>query len=187
MSSRSHFYIGTVDISALKAQLQDQSLYGKYNFRREFYASPHTSMTDIWVRYNKPEAIGEHFNDEHSSIWYPVIEQIPAVLPIVMQLMKALDGERLGGVLITKLPPGGKIESHIDSGWHAGYYDKFYVAVQNGEGSVFGFPDGEIKAKEGEVWQFDNSVPHWVENNSDTDRISMIVCIRTLQRSLSEH
>lgn len=187
MSSRSHQLIGHVDISVLKGQLQDPTLYGKYNFRREYAASPHLAMTDIWVRYNHVNNMGEKFNDEHTSVWYPVIEKIPAVLPIVFQIMQHVGGERLGGVLITKIPPGGRIEPHTDSGWHAEYYDKFYVAVQNGKGSIFGFQDGDIDAKEGEVWQFDNSVPHWVINNSDQDRIAMIVCIRTLQRSLREH
>jgi len=31
----------------------------------------------------------------------------------------------------------------------------------------------------GDAWWFDNSVVHWVENNTDSDRIAMIVCIRT--------
>ena len=70
---------------------------------------------------------------------------------------------------------------------HKGYgwvYDKFYVPIKNAKGSLFCFDDGVIEAEEGEVYQFDNSVPHWVENNSDEDRISMIVCVRTFQRSI---
>jgi len=108
-----------------------------------------------------------------------VIQPLP--VPCVFNFV---GGETLGGVLITKLPPSGIIDKHVDSGWHAGYYDKFYVPIQNANGSLFRFENGDIDAVEGEVYQFDNSVPHWVENNSDIDRISMVVCIRTFERSI---
>lgn len=186
MSSFSRLPI-SVDVSALKQSLIDHAfLFDQHPERRCSYASPHNGMTDIWVRYNQHDRIGPSFNDEHVPIWYPCIKHIPQVVPVVAQLMQFVAGEMLGGVLITKLPPGGKIARHIDYGWHAGYYDKFYIPIKNADGSVFAFDDGVINPEEGEVYWFDNSVPHWVENNSDEDRISMIVCIRTFERSLRE-
>jgi quercetin dioxygenase-like cupin family protein len=136
-------------------------------------------MSDIWVRYNDIKNLGEKFNDEHDSVWYPVAKRIPEVFPIVFGIMSAVSGERLGGVLITKLPPGGKIERHTDHGWHARYYDKYYVGIQTG--GVFGFEDGDIRSNEGDVYWFDNSIPHWVINDSDKDRVSLIVCIKRFQ------
>lgn len=177
----------TVGVEFLRLALQSQpELFDEYPERRCAYSSPHNGMTDIWVRYNSYDRMGPEFNDEHVPIWYPVIQQIPQVVPIVAQLMQFVAGEMLGGVLITKLPPGGRIEKHVDNGWHAGYYDKFYIPIQNADGAVFAFDDGVIAPKEGDVYWFDNSVPHWVENNSEEDRISMIVCIRTIERSLRE-
>lgn len=174
-----------LDVSQLKAEiLSHYEEFDKYNQRRVFENSPHAQMTDIWARYNdinpfleKGSLVG--FEAEHDSVWYPVIEKIPAVKKVVFDLMSKVDGERLGGVLITKLPVGGHIERHTDAGWHAQYYDKFFVPIQIQEGAVFGFDDGDIHAKEGEAWWFDNSNPHWVTNNSKCDRIGMIVCIRT--------
>jgi len=141
-------------------------------------------MTDIWVRYNdiepyknKGSLVG--FNAEHDSVWYPVLKKLPSAKKIALDLMNKVEGERLGGILITKLPPGGKIAKHTDDGWHARYYDKFYVPVLTKPGGVFCFEDGEIDAKYGEAWWFNNAHNHWVENNTDSDRISMIICIRT--------
>ena len=177
----------SVDVSGLKsAVLLHPELFDAHPERRVAYGSPHNGMSDIWVRYNSPYKKGLHFNDEHVAQWYPSVEFIPEVLPVVFDIFQRVGGEVLGGVLITKLPPNGTIEKHVDAGWHAGFYDKFYVPIQNAEGSLFCFDDGNIEAVEGDVYQFDNSVPHWVENNSDQDRISMIVCIRTLERSLRE-
>lgn len=176
-----------VDVSELKASLERNSdLFDEHPERRTSYATPHNGMTDIWVRYNDAARKGVGFNDEHVPVWYPCINRIPEVIPVVGAVFSGVLGEMLGGVLITKLPPGGRIEKHVDSGWHAEYYDKFYVPIKNAKGSIFCFEDGVIEAEEGEVYAFDNSVPHWVENNSDEDRISMIVCVRTFQRSIHE-
>lgn len=170
-------------------QLQEELLanydkFDKYDFRRTVPNSPHAEMQDIWVRYNDinpflEKGSLEGFNCEHDSVWYPVIESFPSLKKVVFELMHAVDGERLGGILITKLPPGGKIASHTDAGWHAQYYDKFYIPILNAKGAIFGFDDGVIDPDLGDAWWFDNSNSHWVDNNTDSDRIAMIVCVRT--------
>lgn len=166
-----------------RAILRQPKLFGKYPQRGNFEGSPHCAMKDIWVRYNDIEPYLERgnldgFADEHDSVWYPAAYAIPQVRKVVFDLMRLVEGERLGGILITKLPPGGKIEKHVDGGWHASYYDKYFVPILNEEGATFSFEDGVIHPKIGEAYWFNNSVPHWVENNTDSDRIAMIVCIR---------
>ena len=173
-----------LDVQPLRVALtHNPHLFGERDQRASAYASPHTAMKDIWVRYNDIRKFADgnlaHFNDEHDPIWYPAYYALPHLKTILFPLMAKVEGERLGGVLITKTPPGGRIDPHIDHGWHAGYYEKFYVPVQTGQGAVFGFPDGEIRATDGEVYWFRNDVPHWVANDSDIDRIAMIVCIKT--------
>ncbi len=160
------------------ALVRQPELFGKYTTRAEQYNTPHAQMTDLWVRYNDQKNVGPSFNEEHDSVWYPEVFAIPQVRPLVMSLMAHVEGERLGGVLITKLPPGGEIKPHVDFGWHASYYEKYFVPILNDEGAVFGFPDGVIRPQLGEVWWFRNDVPHWVKNDSSRDRIAMIVCIK---------
>jgi hypothetical protein len=175
----------SLDVLPLQKELlENLDEFDKYDYRRTFPNSPHAQMNDIWVRYNDIRPFEEKgslvgFEAEHDSIWYPVLDKIPSVKKIVFDLMHIVDGERLGGILITKLPAGGHIARHTDAGWHAQYYDKFYVPILNHKGSVFGFDDGIIEPELGEAWWFDNSNPHWVDNKSDCDRIAMIVCIRT--------
>ena len=166
------------------ALLRQPKLFGKYPFRGTVEGSPHSDMQDIWVRFNDVTPYLEKGNlqgitDEHDSVWYQSDYAIPQVLKIVFDLMRIVEGERLGGILITKLPPGGKIEKHIDGGWHAEYYDKYFVPILNEEGATFSFESGVITPKVGEAYWFDNSVPHWVDNNSNADRIAMVVCIKS--------
>ena len=137
-------------------------------------------MDDIWLRYGDIRGMIEtgdfsKIAEEHDSIW---LNDLPACKKLCFDVMALVDGERLGGVLITKLPPSGKIQPHSDSGWHADYYDKYYVPIENSRGSMFGFDCGIIEPDLGDVWAFDNSYNHWVENNSKEDRIAMIICIK---------
>lgn len=174
----------SIDVAPLTRALEAKPhLFGQRTERAKWYGSPHTQMSDIWVRYNDPKNLAggnrAAFNAEHDSVWYPVIDQLPEIKPIAFQLMALAEGERLGGILITKIPPGGEIGVHVDTGWHAGYYEKFYVPVKNGMGAVFGFPDGVIQGREGCAYWFRNDVPHWVKNGSSQDRIAMIVCIKS--------
>ena len=145
----------------------------------------HGGMTDIWVRYRDVEKYRQQhgddmsfFNHEHESVWLAPYEHLPSIKNIVFELMHTVQGTRLGGVLITKLPPGAKIHPHRDGGWHAGYYEKYYVAVKNAPGAVFCWEGEEIKAVTGDCYRFRNDTLHWVNNDSNEERIAMIICIR---------
>lgn len=169
-----------IDVAPLLAQLQAQpELFGVHPQRAMAQASPHQAMQDIWVRYNDIAHLGPQFNDAHDAVWYPAYAALPALKPLIFGLMYHVGGERLGGVLITKLPAGGDIAPHVDEGWHAGYYEKFFIALQSEPGAVFRFPDGDIHARAGDCYWFDNSVMHSVHNHSPVDRIALIVCIKT--------
>lgn len=165
-----------VDISQLKLELKRHpDIWDRNTARKDHPDSPHRQMKDIWVRYSAtPELHGPHISE-----WYDESYQIPSVRKIALQLMSFVEGEQLGGILITRLPPGGRIEPHTDKGWHAEFYEKYYIPVHNKEGAKFCFGDGEINPEEGDVYWFDNSLTHWVENNSTEDRIAMIVCIHS--------
>lgn len=177
-----------VNVETLNAELAARPGMWDINpLRKSLGDKPHARMSDIWVRYNdfakynpeKPAA----FNDEHVPVWYPAWDHLAALKPIVHGLMTAVEGEMLGGVLITRIPPGEGIGRHVDRGWHVEYYDKFYVTLKSSPGADFVCEhDGvteRLNPKPGEIWLFDNRKPHWVENNSMEDRVTLIVCIRT--------
>lgn len=147
-------------------------LWDQIPIRRIYEGSPHSEMVDIWVRFGK-----ELIEGEHEAVWYDS-EVAEAVKPIAEKLMDLVGGARLGGIWITKLPAGGKIDPHIDRGWHAGFYDKYYISLKSPKGSAFGFECGDIVSESGDCYFFRNDVLHWVTNNSDEERLTMIICIR---------
>jgi len=175
----------TVDVSEINRQLAEHpELWDGNPFRRTAAGSAHTEMRDIWVRYNdasKYLAKGSFagFNDEHVPVWYPAWSKVPSLRPVIFDLMARVEGEMLGGVLITRIPHGKGIAPHVDKSWHVDYYDKFYISLQAGPGAKFCSEDESIEPEVGDVWRFDNRHEHWVTNESGQDRVTLIVCIRT--------
>ena len=170
---------------ALEEINKNPELWNKFNHRRDHYKnSPHEDVLDIWLRYNRIENFDkdhpERFSDEHESVWYLAIEQLPEVRLLIDKLLWELPTKvKLGGCLITKIPAGKSVKPHTDNGWHAEYYkDKYLVLLQSAPGQLFCFDDETHEGIAGEVFKFENQSPHWVINPSDVDRISLIISIR---------
>lgn len=170
------------DVSRLQDQLACQpQLWDTIRYRSEHPQSPHREVSDIWVRYNPIENYKgdmSAFNAEHVPQWYPVAEQLPEAVRIANDLMGKVGGVSLGAVLITKIPAGKQVYPHIDGGWHARHFEKFAVQVRGHEAQAFHFKDEDLITRDGDLFWFDNAYPHWVTNDSDQDRITLIVCIR---------
>lgn len=173
------FLEATFDVNPLRAQLEANShLWDQYRWRTEHPHSPHREVSDIWVRYNAIGNLGPAFNNPHESVWYPVIKDLPGVRSLAEQMMQTVEGQQLGGVLITRISAGKQVYPHIDQGWHANYYEKFAVQIQGNDRQAFCFEGESLSAKPGESYWFDNHYKHWVTNDSDEDRITLIICIR---------
>lgn len=169
-----------INIEAVQKEIKDNAhLFGEFNARKE--AGPiHAQMDDIWLRYGDIKTMiqsGDYSKiaEEHDAIW---LQDLPECKKLCFKVMNLVDGERLGGVLITRIAPGGRILPHSDSGWHAEYYSKVYVPIENQPGSVLGFDSGVINPELGDAWMFDNSFTHWVINCSDEERVAMVICIK---------
>lgn len=167
----------------LLAVKQHPELWDQFTPRKIAPESPHTAMQDIWVRYNDIRNFADgdlsRFNDPHYPVWYPAYDALPQIRPIIFGLMARVEAVQLGGVLITKIPPGGRIESHVDRGWHVEHYNtKLYVVLQSNPQCLNRVEDEVVSMQAGEVWYFDNTREHEVVNNGDDDRITLIVCTR---------
>jgi hypothetical protein len=167
----------TFDVTQACHELENPAVWNLHGQRKAQYA--HVAMSDVWVRYNAIENYSDlaTFNEPHESVWYPEAGELPAVVDLVFQVMTAVRGERLGGVLITKIPAGGSVAPHVDGGWHARYYDKFAVQLMGTAEQGFCFEGYRLSALAGELYTFDNAQTHWVENPTTEDRCTLIICI----------
>jgi len=156
------------------ALLEHPELWDQNTARTANPASPHHGLSDIWARYAAPGVDGQK---PHQSVWYPCADVLP-LRELVEPLVRGVGGLELGGVLITRIPPGARCRPHTDPGWHARHYEKFAVQIASAPGQAFHFEDGHLVTKPGDVFWFDNAHTHWVTNDSNYERITLIVCIR---------
>lgn len=163
----------------MAAIVRQPELWNQNTLRTQHKGTAHCEASDIWLRFNDiKEATASEIMDGHESIDYPAFDSLPQARPLIFDLMRIVEGKRLGRVLITKLIPGAKILPHVDSGDHAAYYNRYHIILQNGPGSVFRCGDEVVCMKTGDVYWFDNSVEHEVINNSADDRLTMIVDVK---------
>jgi len=172
-----------IDVFPLKLALQIcPSLWNENNQRKEFEGSSHKVTSDIWIRYNDIKNLSqgyEKFTSEHEAVWYPAYYKLPHLRQIIFGLMARCEATRLGGVLITKIPAGGKVLPHVDTGWHPEYYNiKLYVPIQSNMQCINRVEAEAVCMREGEAWYFDNTKLHSVENNGADERITLIICMR---------
>jgi hypothetical protein len=178
-----------LDVSAALEQLDaNPQLWNTVKLRTQAYQTTFDKTDDIWVRMNalknyNPKKPAK-FVAEHHSVWYPAYDVLTAIRPLVFGLMTEVAGEELGGVLITRVPPHGRIPPHKDVAWHVTHYNrKFAVMLASNEQQDFCFEGETMKTVTGEVFEFDNNFLHWVTNESDEPRITLIVCIHTQEHS----
>jgi quercetin dioxygenase-like cupin family protein len=158
-------------------------IWNTITLRTENPQSPHYGCDDIWIRFNSLENLDPSnlaaLLEPHESVWYqtPVTE---LVCDVVNQLKRQLPDFELGAIFITRIPAGGKVLRHNDAGsWHPEYYThKYLISLRADEKQAFCF-DGERHITQvGKIYQFNNLIPHWVDNDSDKERISLIIVTR---------
>lgn len=176
---------GPISMDSIVAELAAHpELWNRYTLRTGYGDSPH-GVDDVWIRYRdfndiliKGMAFQDFIGTEHESVWYPAIDVLPSLKSLIFETMRYFECERLGGVLITRIPPGGEVKPHVDGGWHATYYEKIALQIKSAPGQAFCYADGEFECASGTVYSFNNNEAHWVSNKSDVERITCIVCVK---------
>jgi hypothetical protein len=169
-----------VDVTpVLNALAAKAGLWNRHRLRTAYPGTPLAACDDIWVWFNDddPARSGEMV-DAIQTRPYPAWRELPQLRTLVLDLLRRVDGVQLGRVVITRLPPGARIEPHADKGAPATFYRRYQVALQSLPGCVFRIEDEAVSFQGGDVWWIDNRARHSVENNSADDRIALIVDIR---------
>lgn len=166
--------------SLLHALARQPELWNQNNLRTTHPGTAHADVSDIWLFFNElpkddtPASVAQ----DRDTVPYPAWEKLPQARGLIFDLMRRVEGVRLGRVIITKLPPGKTITPHVDGGAPATFYSRYQIALQSLPGALFHIGDETVNFSSGDVWMIDNGTEHSVVNNSADDRIVMIVDIR---------
>lgn len=180
MPSRFTLIAQGIDTVPLALELaRNEALWDRNPQRRTFAGSPHAAMVDITARYMPEADISLDTRErEHRNVFWPAWHALPALRPLVFGLMARVSAVELGSIIITRLPPGAKIEPHSDAGsWAPEHYHcKAHVTVAGR--AVVRCDEDDCEFTAGTAWTFDNLLVHSVENIGEIDRVSVIVSMR---------
>jgi quercetin dioxygenase-like cupin family protein len=166
-----------LNVIPLLLELQRQpQLWNQNRTRTENPTSPHREVDDIWVRYGAGDSGYE--GQPHTSVWLEAADLLPQAKADARAILNLVRGDALGGILITRIPPGRSVKPHADLGWHALEYDKFALQVAAHPQQAFCYEEGQHITAPGDLYWFHNQEKHWVINESPVERITMIVCVK---------
>ena len=183
-----------IDILPLLHSVRLQSnLWNQYTVRTSHPRSAHRVVDDIVLRYSKFDT-GDDFIEKVccsiDAVTYPAWSKLPFAQTVIFAVMARVQGVHLGRCMITRVAPGIAIPLHTDRIAEAEeifpdkippalYYERYHVVLQSAPGSIFKCGEETVAMAPGEVWWFNNQIPHEVMNNSVEDRIHLIADIRT--------
>lgn len=164
---------GVAVLPILHTLMRNQHLWDQDTTRTTFENTPHGEVSDIILRFGEPDGNDLEAEDR------PAMAALPGVKELSLDLMRMVRGSRLGRVVITKLESGKKILPHADTqGLYSKYYTRYHIVLQGLPGSIFGCGDEVVNMLTGEIWWFDASAEHFLQNNSKDDRVHLLVDVR---------
>jgi mannose-6-phosphate isomerase-like protein (cupin superfamily) len=171
-----------LDVAPILAELDAAPEWGQYDERREREGTAHGDLTaDLWIRYFARDTLNEpaDYNRPGQCVFYPVWDRLPSIHRLVWGLMTSQRAVEIGGILCTRLPPGGRIERHADDAWHAHRYNrKCYVVLEANARCIVECDGDEQVFRQGEIFEFDNTRPHAMTNDGNDMRTILIICLR---------
>lgn len=114
-----------------------------------------------------------HFNPTYLSSYYHFIHLLQPIENIISEYFKS-DGF-IGRLIMAKLSANGEIPPHIDTGYSLLHCHRIHVPLVTNENVIFTIGGEGRNLKVGEMWEINNATVHGVENNSNEDRIHMII------------
>ena len=176
-----------VQVDAIMNELIRQpELWNQHTWRTTYENTPHGQVDDIWLRYSDPERTQDpgdtsQVQNDTGAVWYPGVRALPAIKPVILNLLRTVDAYALERLMISRIAPGKGILPHSDNVGayvHLGDIARYHVVLRGFPGSVFKCGDEAVNMLTGEVWWFNAHLEHEVINNSAEDRIHLMADVR---------
>lgn len=164
---------GVMTLPLLHQLARNPHWWGADDVRTTFEGTPHADVQDILLRFGAADG------NDLEAVDRDILRSMPRAKEMALDLMRVVSGSRLGRMVITKLEPGKQILPHQDVlGQYADYYSRYHIVLQGLPGSLFTCGDETVNMRTGEIWWFDAHAMHSLKNNSDDDRLHLLVDVR---------
>lgn len=164
-------------LTATQQLLRNPQLWDADRFRTSYPGTPHTDVSDVILRFSDTSTsrMDSEVIGDSGIIWHPSSEILSAVKPLVLGIMRIVDGYELGRVIITRVRPGGVIRPHADDkGDYVQEFSRYHIVLQGLPGSLYHCGNETVNMQTGSCWWFQHLEVHSIENNSADDRIHIL-------------
>lgn len=167
--------IGSYDVSELSSMVEKFDTEWRLDTSRQNQPnSVHVNTNTYYIRSFKPGW------EPHEKLnVFPLANNIK-ILFIADKIIKDLEAIHNGNVslaMIVKLLPDSDIIPHSDESSYLGVVRRHHIPLKTNEEVLFHIDGESVHMKVGECWEINNSKVHHVTNNSNEDRIHMIIDI----------
>jgi tetratricopeptide (TPR) repeat protein len=158
------------DVSAIKALLDEVPLsrWRESGREKRFDVHRHTEAL-LLIKFEDFRFIIPEFSElykQFQDVCQPVIEHIAKYYQ---------DNGFVVRMVFAKLLAGGKIPEHSDSGYSLLNCHRIHIPIVSNDKNIFVVGGEQKKMLVGEMWEINNAGPHSVDNESDEDRIHLII------------
>lgn len=102
------------------------------------------------------------------------------IISIISDIIKCLEDEVVGKaarVLLIKLSAGKDVNEHVDSGDYLSTVRRYHIPLITNDKIFYTVNSETINMKKGECWEINNLKPHSVLNDSEEDRVHLLIDI----------
>ncbi len=167
-------FLGTINPQPLidsLSKIEDED-WGADTFRQEAYSRFHSATQAIQLIYDKDF---RHFNGTKHKYW-DLLNMEELLEPVMKVLEKEYGPGYLARAVFVKLFAGKNVNRHIDVGGSYTLSHRVHVALISEEDKIiYNVRDEDKFFKVGEVWELNDMVEHEVRNQSQSDRINLIM------------
>ena len=162
------------DVSKIKDYVKNFTSEWLIDTKRQEMSSVHKETNTYYVyRNNLMWQIGEEFITNKISNDEVLLELLE---PIIKDIEKIHNGVR-ANVLLIKLKAKENIPMHEDSGDYLMLSRRNHIPIITTGDVVFGVGSERVKMQQGECWEINNYRLHWVDNDSEIDRVHLLIDI----------
>jgi hypothetical protein len=126
-------------------------------------------LTDYPLDWKLGSPYAMSMRDPESKLWQ-------LVKPIIEDLEKIHNG-KVGRAIFPKLMANKNIDGHFDGGNYLNVVRRHHIPIVTNPGVFFNIDHGLLNMFEGECWEINNMRYHAVKNESNQDRIHLLIDI----------
>ena len=176
-------FLSKIDVTDLKNKIKElpNEIWDEHTLRQTLFES-HMHTQTLEIMWDTDSLQNNKIGNIHSNYYKLDME-------LFLNKIKPIYESNYGKgyfvrVLLVKLKSNTSIEPHIDYGESLVNCKRIHIPIITNDLVTFTIGGETKQLKEGEIWEINNTNEHSVDNDSDEDRIHLIVDYNQIKTSL---